>query len=328
VVSNAVIRSGEEDVTYNYEVTYVEGTLTVTPRRITVTAGSNTKEYDGWALTDDSFICSREDGEPALVLDHQITVTVEGSITNVGNVPNVASNAVIRSGEEDVTYNYEVTYVDGTLTVTPRRITVTAGSDTKPYDGTPLTNPTYTVSREDEQPPLVLDHQITVTVEGSITNVGVEPNVVTNAVIRSGEEDVTDNYDITFAEGTLTITKRQITVTAAKVVREAEPCRHSGRYARYKTARGSCTRAARRIRFPWSAQPAQRKMVITLAACTKVEWMYSARLSKPRLAKKACMMGPVVQSSATEHSATTEIEHTLFLREIPMAAPPIDLLSL
>jgi hypothetical protein len=44
--------------------------------------------------------------------------TVTGTITNVGTANNVPSNAVIKSGSTNVTSNYAITYVNGTLTIT------------------------------------------------------------------------------------------------------------------------------------------------------------------------------------------------------------------
>ena len=45
------------------------------------------------------------------------SVTVTGSQTVVGASDNVASAAVIKDGSEDVTSNYSISYVKGTLTV-------------------------------------------------------------------------------------------------------------------------------------------------------------------------------------------------------------------
>ena len=46
------------------------------------------------------------------------SVTVTGAQRSTGTSANVASNAMIKSGNTDVTANYAITYTDGVLTVT------------------------------------------------------------------------------------------------------------------------------------------------------------------------------------------------------------------
>ena len=115
VPSAAVIKnsSSDEDVTTNYDITYVNGKLTVNPKAVTITADSDMKEYDGTPLTNDSYTSTQlAEG------DHIESVTVAGSQTDAGTSDNVPSDAVIKnSSDEDVTANYDITYVNGTLIV-------------------------------------------------------------------------------------------------------------------------------------------------------------------------------------------------------------------
>ena len=198
IVSYKVMR-GDIDVTANYTIVTVDGTLEVTKRDITITAESDSKEYDGTPLTNSSVLA-----EGIIVGDTVASVTVVGSQTFVGQSLNVASDAVIMNGENDVTANYNITYVDGTLTVTKNTgtITVTANSDSKIYDGTPLTNDGYTFTGE-----LAQGDEIVIVVEGSQTFAGSSANkVVSSKVVRDGV-DVTDNYTIETVDGTLTVEK-------------------------------------------------------------------------------------------------------------------------
>jgi hypothetical protein len=77
----------------------------------------------------------------ALVAGHTYTATLTGSQTNVGSSANVASAAVILdASNNDVTGNYDISYVDGTPDGgQARAIEITADSGTKVYDGTALT---------------------------------------------------------------------------------------------------------------------------------------------------------------------------------------------
>jgi hypothetical protein len=209
VPSNAAIMDNGTDVTANYDITYVNGTLTVTAREIEITAASDSKVYDGTPLTNDGY--SITDG--TLADGHSLaSVTVTGSQTDVGSSDNVPSNAVIMDNGTDVTANYDITYVNGTLTVTAREIEITAASDSKVYDGTPLTNSGYNMTAGSLAP----GHSLaSVTVTGSQTDVGSSDNVPSNAVIMDNGTDVTANYDITYVNGTLDVTAREIEITAA-----------------------------------------------------------------------------------------------------------------
>ena len=96
-------------------------TFTIDQKAITITADSDTKEYDGTPLTNDSYTCSPE---PALATgDSFESVTITGSQTDVGRSPNKPIGAVIKNGsDKNVTANYDITYVNGTLEVTVRSI--------------------------------------------------------------------------------------------------------------------------------------------------------------------------------------------------------------
>ena len=112
----------------------------------------------------------------------------------------------IRQGSLD-NPNYAITFVDGTLTVTPRPITVTASSPSKVYgDADPSLTYTITSGR------LVGDD----TLSGSLTRDPGED--VGTYAIRQGSLD-NPNYAITFVDGALIITQRPITVTADSLVK-------------------------------------------------------------------------------------------------------------
>ena len=195
-----------DDVTGCYDITYVNGTLSVTGRVITITAGSDTKVYDGTALTNDSYT---HDGT-LFSGDVIASVTVTGSQTVAGSSANVPSGAVIKNGGTDVTENYGFTYVNGTLTVTQKALTITADDATKVYDGTALTKNTFTNTA------LATGDAIeSVTMTGSQTVVGSSSNVPSAAVIKNGsDETVTASYNITYTNGTLAVTRASATVTA------------------------------------------------------------------------------------------------------------------
>ena len=80
-------------------ITYVNGKLEVTPLEVTITADSDTKVYDGTALTKDSYTST-----DLASGDSFESVTVTGSQTVVGKSDNVASAAkIVNAAGEDVT---------------------------------------------------------------------------------------------------------------------------------------------------------------------------------------------------------------------------------
>lgn len=86
--------------------------------------------------------------------------------------------------------NYETRYDEGTVSITARPLEITAGSKSKEYDGTPLTDNSYEITSGSLA---TGDELASVTVTGSQTEVGWSANVPKDAVIMRGENDVTNN---------------------------------------------------------------------------------------------------------------------------------------
>ena len=89
-----------------------DGVLTITPKDLTITAGSKT-DYGPNPVTSGDWTV---DG---LVAGDKVeSVKITGSQNVPGSSANVASDAVIKNAKgEDVTKNYNIKYVDGTLTM-------------------------------------------------------------------------------------------------------------------------------------------------------------------------------------------------------------------
>ncbi len=209
-VTSVVIKKGDEDVTDQFKtITENNGTLTITKRNVTLTSESQTREYNGTALTAPNVTV----GGDGFVDGEATDIKATGSITKAGSAANPITYT---EGTGFKAGNYEIRKTEGTLTVTANtaEITVTAGSDSKTYDGEVLTKSTYTING------LPAGFTPTVMVSGSITSAGTADNVVTSVVIRKDGEDVTDQFsNIRKAKGTLTVTKRMVhleSVSASK----------------------------------------------------------------------------------------------------------------
>ena len=287
----------------NYNIVKNEGKLWITPRQVTLTSETASKEYDGTALTrpvvavtGDGFV----DGEVAgIAAEGKVTHVSEGKVTNTitykpvegkfdadnytitknegelwitgrtaevvveiegrtktvtsngdehtacqydvirisdplyetapGEVPNFWNkNAKGASGTDAGTYamgwkaedfentntNFSnVTFVvtDGKLVINPRPVVLTSGSDSKVYDGTPLTKDEVTASTGENEG-FVKDQGATYNVTGSQTDVGESDNAF-EYTLNNGTNP--DNYAITTEFGTLEVTPvtDRVTVT-------------------------------------------------------------------------------------------------------------------
>ncbi|MCH5147155.1 MAG: hypothetical protein J1F61_04005 [Clostridiales bacterium] len=199
------------DVTDNYNIKVVYGTLKITKRAITVKTGDAKREYDGSKL----FNYSYEIISGSIVYGQKnYVINDDFGIYNVSEsgVNNKLILAIEDEAGRDISkLNYDITYKYGTLTLTPRTITIETNDGYKIYDGDPLEDSTIVINDRER---LVAGHTVAGTNTVSITNAGSVLNEI-NFIIRDGYGNyVTDNYKITTKYGTLTVDKRPIVVTA------------------------------------------------------------------------------------------------------------------
>ena len=134
---------------------------------------------------------------------HKLNVTVSGAQTNVGTSRNSLVARVVDANGADVTAQYKIEYKPGALNVKGRRLHITANSAMKAYDGTPLTDGTYTL----ENPSLLASGaRLEVIVEGSVTDPGTVDNVVRSVrVFDQNGVEITKNYSFRKRPGTLRV---------------------------------------------------------------------------------------------------------------------------
>ncbi len=200
---NTRLTSATADSVYNFGKFFAD--LTVIKRSITVTANSDSKKYDGTALTDNGWRLT----EGLLVGYDTIDATVSGSQLNFGQSANRITSITITANGVDVSGNYSITLIAGTLSVAKRDVTVTAGSNSWVYDGTTHFDHSSTVSGDGfiDGEGLTVDR-----ISGAILNAGSLQNTVEEYTLDSGT--LARNYNITLATGTLTVTKRNVTITS------------------------------------------------------------------------------------------------------------------
>ena len=166
---------------------------------LVISSASATAYYTGQPLEDERWEILSGDLQDG----HEISVKVSGSQTNVGTSLNKLVAVVTDINGTDVTSQYKIEYKPGALNVKARRLYVTANSAMKPYDGTPLADPTYTL----ENPSLLaVGATLDVVVEGSTTEPGIVDNkIVSVKVFDKNGEDITKNYSFRKRSGKLQV---------------------------------------------------------------------------------------------------------------------------
>ena len=178
--------------------------------KITVTIKGNTSTvtYDGTEKSVTGYTVERSDNRYT-ENDFTFSGTALAKGTDAGTY-----NMSLNAGQfTNTNTNFtNVTFVistDGELKIEPRKVTLTSGSGSKVYDGKPLTKPEVTC--EDA----VFKSEVTeIKATGSVTN--VEKSPATNTITYTpGANFKEGNYNIEYKPGTLTITKRDVTLTSA-----------------------------------------------------------------------------------------------------------------
>ncbi|WP_045091649.1 MBG domain-containing protein, partial [Clostridium sp. FS41] len=205
------VMNGSVDVTEKYSITVQPGTLTVTPKDVTITADSKDYKYDGKSHSNPGY---KVEG---LLGGDGLRAVVEGSIKYPSQSPveNKVVNHTFTSGKES---NYNVQYVNGSLTMEygeQVEIIITAASESFPYDGTEHSNAGVTVT----EGTLEMGDRLVAEAVGSVINVA-DTHEGNNSVregykVMNGDEDVTAKYKITPQNGTLSVTPKEVTITAA-----------------------------------------------------------------------------------------------------------------
>ena len=184
-----------ESAATNYDITYVKGTLTITQADpVTVVAKSYSRQY-GEANPSFDYTSS------GAALSGTPSLTCAATTTSpVGEYDIVPSKGTIT--------NYNVTYVNGKLTVTKAPLTITAKNYAiKQGEALPTFEVEYSGFRNGETSS-VLATQPTISCSASSSSA---PG--TYDIVVSGADAA--NYSITYVKGTLTITQADEVVVAA-----------------------------------------------------------------------------------------------------------------
>lgn len=206
----------------NYTIIgYDYGTLTVTPRHITLLTNSNRFVFDGFAHSDVGYTIY-EDGAKieALIEGNALVLQSAPNFTNVWETKNATQNNNCVYTVDTENYVIDGT-TNGTITILARELSVTTNTNTFVYDGEAHFDDGYTTSHLGRVG-LIGEDRLTTLTKSSVTNVAdtADKNNVCSYDVPN------ENYTIIDYEyGTLTVTPRTIRVVtdSAEKVYDGEP---------------------------------------------------------------------------------------------------------
>ena len=173
----------------------------VTPNTMTLTATDYTGKYDGKAHG------GTVTSPNGATLTYQTKDTEDGTYADYNGVPQLKDVGKLWVKVTAEKNGYKTESAEYTIEVTQRNVTLTSATDSKEYDGAPLTNDDISVSGDG----FVEGEGATYSVTGTATNVSTEPAKNTfEYTLNTGTNAA--NYNINKVEGTLTITPKQVTI--------------------------------------------------------------------------------------------------------------------
>ena len=197
----------------NYSITKNEGKLSITPVTDEVTVrikgNKDTATYNGTVQSVSGYTV--ESISNTLYTSTDFTLKDQATATgkDANTYPmNLDATQFVNNNTNFSNVKFEIAE-DGQLVINPRAVTLTSETDSKDYDGTPLTRPNVKVEGN------FVDGEVTkVEATGSVTYVS-DGEVTNTIVITEGENFKESNYAITMHEGKLSITEvnAEVTVT-------------------------------------------------------------------------------------------------------------------
>ena len=215
----------------NYNIHYADGAFTITKRALTLLAGDKSRIY-GTANTTASYVNgtnlfrvkagSLVNGDAISTVTE--TIDSRATVTTDAGTPGLKTkiaNAVFGTGNAS---NYDISYEDGSFAITPRDLTLRAGSKTRIY-GTENSTAVYTGGtskfRADAATATTglvngdtigdVDETTNATVRSNVGESGLKTQI-TNMRLAGNRK--ASNYNIHYVDGGFDITKRDLYIQA------------------------------------------------------------------------------------------------------------------
>ena len=205
----------------NYTITYNNGTLTVNPAPLSITANADSKTYGQtktYGAASTAFTSSGlQNGETI----GSVNITASGGaaanapVTSYSLTPSVAVGGTFTAG------NYTITYNNGTLTVNPAALSITANADSKTYGQTKTygAGSTSFTSSGLQNGETIGSVTLTDSGNGGLATAAVGPYTLTLS-LATGGTFTASNYSLTYHFGTLTVGAAALDITANSATKE------------------------------------------------------------------------------------------------------------
>jgi hypothetical protein len=250
----------------NYAFAFSDGTLTVTPAPLTVTAADAYKVYGqanpAFAVSYSGFV----NGDGPGSLGSTLSFTTPASAASP-----VGSYAITPAGLTST--NYAITFADGTLTVTRALLTVAAGDASRVYgQANPAFTDTITGFINGDGPSVVRGTASLTTAATADSDVGSYTITAARGTLAAA------NYAFVFSDGTLTVTPATLTVTAtdtSRIYGQANPA-FAATYSGFVSDDGPSSLGGRlRFTTPATATSAAGPYAIRPAGLTSTDYAIS-----------------------------------------------------
>ncbi|HUW36571.1 MAG TPA: MBG domain-containing protein [Rhodocyclaceae bacterium] len=209
----AITPSGLYSNQQGYIIDYVNGTMSINPASLTVTAANVSKPY-GQTTTPTAFTAAGLVGGDTIGLVTESSAGTAATASVAGSPYAITPSAA--TGGSFIPANYSIGYVDGALTVVPIALTVTASNVTKNY-GQTSTLGAFTAAGLANGDTV---GGVTETSPGAAATASVAggPYAITPSAATGGSF-VPSNYTIGYVDGALAVIPGALTVTASDVTK-------------------------------------------------------------------------------------------------------------
>ena len=188
----------------NYTISYVAGTVTVNKAPLTITASNGSMAYGGTPPTITPAYSGFVNGDSVASLTTPPTCSTAAASSSP-----VAGSPYSSSCTGAVDPNYAMSYVTGSVTVSPVPLTVTASSPAVAYGSVPTVTPVYAGFVNG-------DTGSSLTTPPTCTTTATSSSPVSPPTYPSSCSGAVDpNYTISYVPGVVTVTKAPLTITAS-----------------------------------------------------------------------------------------------------------------
>ncbi len=223
VLSTTGLAKVQAAIGNNYTVSQgKDGTIVIEPAKITITAPTVSKPYDGNPYSGD--LTAKVEGKPVKGVDVVYNLTDLSKDVNEGNY-----SIDVTAADAD-NPNYDITVVSGGLTITKAVTTAVLTGTSFTYDGTTKASAAAGLTATINGKNVDLDSSdITITSDNDSSNAGSYTFTLNATGLAKVQNAAGGNYTVSSgADGTITIDKAAVTITAPTVSKTYDGSPYSG----------------------------------------------------------------------------------------------------